>query len=114
MEESLMVDVVEEQAVDTTVEAHDAQTATGVADADTVAGTPDVDAADALAPADAVVVDARLLRELATRAREQGQGLRLTGKDGLLTQLAKKVIEGALEGEMDAHLGYAKHDPAVP
>jgi transposase len=26
--------------------------------------------------------------------------------------LTKVVLEGALEGEMDAHLGYAKHDPA--
>jgi transposase-like protein len=26
--------------------------------------------------------------------------------------LTKRVLEGALEGEMDAHLGYPKHDPA--
>jgi transposase-like protein len=32
--------------------------------------------------------------------------------EGLLGWLTKVVLEGALEGEMDAHLGYAKHDPA--
>ena len=37
---------------------------------------------------------------------------RLTGPGGLLGRLTKVVLEGALEGEMDAHLGYAKHDPA--
>ena len=30
---------------------------------------------------------------------------------GLLGKLTKMVLEGALEGEMDDHLGYAKHDP---
>jgi hypothetical protein len=30
----------------------------------------------------------------------------------LLGKLTKMVVEGALEGEMDDHLGYAKHDPA--
>jgi transposase-like protein len=30
----------------------------------------------------------------------------------LLGQLTKKVLEAALEGELDDHLGYGKHDPA--
>ena len=51
-----------------------------------------------------------LARQLAERAR--AGGLSLTGPDGLLGRLAKVVLEGALEGELDAHLGYAKHDPA--
>ncbi len=38
-------------------------------------------------------------------------GLKLTGEGGLLGRLTKMVIEGALEGELDDHLGYAKHDP---
>jgi hypothetical protein len=38
--------------------------------------------------------------------------LPLTGEGGLLARLTKIVLEGALEGEMDAHLGYARHDPA--
>jgi putative transposase len=28
--------------------------------------------------------------------------------------LTKVVLESALEGEMDAHLGYRKNDPAGP
>ena len=54
--------------------------------------------------------DAELVRQLGERA--QAEGLRLSGEGGLLARLAKIVIEGALEGEMDAHLGYGKHDPA--
>lgn len=42
----------------------------------------------------------------------QAEGLSLTGPGGLLSQLTKRVLESALEGEMDGHLGYAKHDPA--
>src|SRR5437868_9947597 len=51
-----------------------------------------------------------LARQLAERVR--AEGLSLTGPGGLLGRLTKVVLEGALEGEMDAHLGYAKHDPA--
>src|SRR5690242_18390325 len=51
-----------------------------------------------------------LARQLAERA--QAEGLSLTGPGGLLGRLTKVVLEGALEGELDAHLGYAKHDPA--
>jgi len=54
--------------------------------------------------------DEQVLRELTERAREGG--LRLTGEGGLLGKLTKMVIEGALEGELDDHLGYGKHDPA--
>src|SRR3954454_19815754 len=42
----------------------------------------------------------------------QEQGLSLTGPDGLLKQLAKTVLETALNEEMTEHLGYEKHDPA--
>src|SRR5215472_17642371 len=51
-----------------------------------------------------------LAKQLAERAR--AEGLALTGPGGLLGRLTKVVLEGALEGEMDAHLGYAKHHPA--
>src|SRR5262245_25448648 len=53
--------------------------------------------------------DEQLLLELTERARTGG--LKLTGAGGLLGKLTKMVIEGALEGELDDHLGYAKHDP---
>ena len=49
-----------------------------------------------------------LARQLAERAR--AEGLSLTGPGGLLNQVTKVVLESALDGEMDAHLGYAKHD----
>src|SRR5437764_12691708 len=55
-------------------------------------------------------VDEQLVRQLAARAR--AEGLRLTGEGGLLARLTKVVVESALEGEMDDHLGYGKHDPA--
>jgi putative transposase len=51
-----------------------------------------------------------LARQLAERAR--AEGVSLTGPGGLLGRLTKVVLESALEGEMDAHLGYARHDPA--
>ena len=55
------------------------------------------------------VADEQVLRELTERARTGG--LKLTGEGGLLGRLTKMVIEGALEGELDDHLGYGKHDP---
>src|ERR1039457_1517355 len=55
-------------------------------------------------------VDERLVRQLAGRA--VGAGLSLTGEGGLLQGLTKIVREGAVEGEMDAHRGSARHDPA--
>ena len=54
--------------------------------------------------------DEQVLRELTERARVGG--LRLTGEGGLLGKLTKTVVEGALEGELDDHLGYARHDAA--
>ena len=54
--------------------------------------------------------DEQLLRELTDRARTGG--LQLTGEGGLLGKLTKMVVEGALEGELDDHLGYSRNDPA--
>jgi putative transposase len=62
------------------------------------------------AGAELSAADEQLLRELTERAR--AGGLKLTGEGGLLGQLTKMVVEGALEGELDDHLGYGKHDPA--
>jgi len=33
------------------------------------------------------------------------------GDSGLFAQLKKKIVERALDAEMDDHLGYSKHDP---
>jgi putative transposase len=41
----------------------------------------------------------------------QAAGIPLSGEGGLLKQLTKMVLQTALQGEMDAHLGYGKHEP---
>src|SRR5579864_7866285 len=61
------------------------------------------------AGAELSAADEQVLRELTERAR--AGGLKLTGEGGLLGRLTKMVVEGALEGELDDHLGYGKHDP---
>jgi transposase-like protein len=48
-------------------------------------------------------VDEQLVRQLTERAR--AEGLQLTGEGGLLGRLTKMVVESALRGEMDDHLG---------
>jgi putative transposase len=53
-------------------------------------------------------VDEQLIARLAGKARDGG--LQLTGDDGLLAQLTRRLIESALEGELTDHLGYGKHD----
>ena len=53
--------------------------------------------------------DQQLIGQLVSRARSEG--LRLTGEGGLLGELTKRIIESAAEGEMDAHLGYARTTP---
>lgn len=58
----------------------------------------------------AVTDFASMAQELVAAAR--GQGIELTGPDGLLTGLTRQVLQTALEVEMADHLGYDKHDPA--
>jgi putative transposase len=55
-------------------------------------------------------VDEQLAAQLVAQARSQG--ISLVGPDGLLQRLTKLVLEGALEGELTDHLGYAHGDPA--
>src|SRR6266498_5905322 len=52
--------------------------------------------------------------ELAVRlvAQDRSQGISLVGPGGLLQQVTKLVLEGALEGELSDHLGYPHGDPA--
>jgi putative transposase len=69
----------------------------------------DVTMTDKGAEPDLSAADEQLLRELTERAR--AGGLKLTGEGGLLGKLTKMVVEGALEGELDDHLGYSRHDP---
>jgi putative transposase len=65
-----------------------------------------------VAPVDALagLVDDEFIARLAGQAR--AQGLSLVGAGGVLQQLTKRVLEAALEGELDSHLGYGKHDTA--
>src|SRR6202161_4000725 len=62
------------------------------------------------AAAELSAADEQVLRELTERARTGG--LKLTGEGGLLGRLTKMVVEGALEGELDTHMCYGRHDPA--
>ena len=84
-----------------------AETAGPVEATGEVAAGPVSAAAD---PALVEAIDEQLVRQLAGRA--EAAGLSLTGEGGLLQRLTKIVLEGALEGEMDAHLGYARHERA--
>jgi putative transposase len=55
-------------------------------------------------------VDRQVVAELVARA--QADGVSISGEGGLLAQVTKIVLESSLQGEMDVHLGYDKHDPA--
>lgn len=44
--------------------------------------------------------------------RTRAGWLKLTGESGLLGKLTKMAVVGALEDELDDHLGYVKNDPA--
>ncbi len=76
---------------------------------DVISDTTAAESVVAPAPADALDQQ-QLMQQLSERAR--AEGLRLTGEGGLLSRLTKMVVESALEGEMEDHLGYARHDPA--
>jgi putative transposase len=56
------------------------------------------------------VVDEQLAARLVAQARSQG--ISLVGPDGLLQRMTKLVVEGALEGELTDHLGYAHGEAA--
>lgn len=79
--------------------------------AETAVLEPDVDErAQTAAELLASVIDDNTMAALAAEARSSG--LALMGEGGLMQQMFKRFLEASLEGEMDAHLGYAKHDPA--
>src|SRR4029077_6081013 len=48
----------------------------------------------------------------AVLAQIKGEGLRLTGPGGFLSELVRSVLERGLQAELSEHLGYGKHDPA--
>lgn len=74
---------------------------------------PAVDEAAASAAARRAVADLIDERAMdAVLAQVRGDGLRLTGPGGFLSELVKAVLERGLQAELAEHLGYAKHDPA--
>jgi putative transposase len=56
------------------------------------------------------VLDDELLDQMVTKMR--GEGVRLSGPGGFLTEMLKAVLERGLQAELTEHLGYGKHDPA--
>lgn len=56
-----------------------------------------------------MAIDKKLIDQLLTDYKKPED---IIGKNGLLKQLTKAVLERALEAEMSEHLGYEKHDPA--
>jgi transposase-like protein len=63
---------------------------------------------------DPAVVPSESDEELAGQLVEwaRSEGLELTGPNGLLTGLTRRVLETALETELSDHLGYEPGDPA--
>lgn len=59
---------------------------------------------------DPIAADQATIAQLVKAARARGDDL--TGPNGLLKQLTATVLETALDGEMDEHLGYEKYDVA--
>ena len=50
------------------------------------------------------------IKEASDLLIEGGSGLStLFAKDGLLKELTKNIVERALQGEMEEHLGYSKY-----
>ena len=72
---------------------------------------PDEAAArDAARKAVADLVDERAMD--AVLAQVKGEGLRLTGPGGFLSELVRSVLERGLQAELSEHLGYGKHEAA--
>jgi putative transposase len=64
----------------------------------------------AAAKAVADLVDAKTMDAILEQVK--GDGLRLTGPGGFLSELVKSVLERGLQAELNEHLGYRAHDPA--
>jgi putative transposase len=56
------------------------------------------------------VLDDQLLDQMVAKMR--GEGVRLSGPGGFLTEMLKAVLERGLRTELSEHLGYDRHDPA--
>src|SRR6266550_7209223 len=54
-------------------------------------------------------IDTKLIDTLLTGYKKPED---IVGKNGLLKQLTKAVLERAMQAELTEHVGYEKHDPA--
>jgi putative transposase len=70
----------------------------------------DAAAKEAARQAVADLVDRQALD--AVLAKVRGDGLRLTGPGGFLSELVKAVLERGLQAELTEHLGYGRHEAA--
>src|SRR5438309_11527575 len=61
-----------------------------------------------------VAGDTPAMREWAEQlvAGARAEGVELTGDDGLLTAMIRRVLQTGLDVELSDHLGYEPHDPA--
>ena len=50
------------------------------------------------------------IKEYASKLRAENKDLRMKDVEGLMGSLMKDMIQEILQGEMDAHLGYQKHE----
>ena len=50
------------------------------------------------------------IKEYARKLRAENKDLRMKDVEGLMGSLMKDMIQEILQGEMDAHLGYQKHE----
>jgi transposase-like protein len=74
---------------------------------------PVIDEAAARAAARKAVADLVDKQTLdAVLAQVKGDGLRLTGPGGFLSELVRAVLERGLQAELAEHLGYGKHEAA--
>lgn len=78
-----------------------------------LADGPELDETSARQAARAAVdrlVDQQLMDSMLEQVK--GEGLKLTGPGGFLTELVKAVLERGLQAELSEHLGYGKHAAA--
>ena len=69
-------------------------------------------AREAARKAVADLVDERAMDAVLAQVKGEGEGLRLTGPGGFLSELVKAVLERGLQAELSEHLGYGRHEAA--
>ena len=77
----------------------------------TISSEPATTGVPATSSLEGVIGDDQAMRAWAEAlvARARQEGVELTGDDGLLTALVRRVLQTGLEVEMTDHLGYERH-----